>query len=536
MSKLAIGTNDMSIKLRFALLLGMLLLIFLGCLTALRLLEKEQLTEALATSQRDATGMLERWLDLNGSSLRQFAEDYSRWDELAAFVKSRDMEWAEINVRQSLAGFNVHDTWVLTVEGALVYQAHQDQAGPPPLEPGKWRQLVADNPFPHFFTSRPEGLLEIRGAPIQPSADTARVTPPQGWLVVARLWDKNHLKALSSLTESTIRLVPPGRPSSPSSIESKLTLIRPLNDWRGRTVSMLYVTRETPAIAQRLHTDVFEARVFIMFGLLVMGALALSLHSWVLKPLNAIGDSLARQDTTPLRPVIAQNTELSRIASRVEISFAQQKELRREVEERARLGRDLHDGVIQSIYAAGMGLAAARTLIPSSPSEASQGVDQVRTALNEIIRDVRNFITGLEPEALQRRTFTAAVAGLFEFFQTSGPAVGELDIDESIADRLHLATRTTALQVIRECTSNAIRHGKANHVSVSLRLSENGRAARLVISDDGCGFDPVTVKRGRGLDNITERARTLGATADITSEIGKGTRTTLLFPLSDSTT
>ena len=76
----------MSIKQRFALVLGMLLLVFLCCLTILRLLEKEQLTEALATSQRDATGMLERWLDLNGASLRQLTEDYSRWDDMSSFV------------------------------------------------------------------------------------------------------------------------------------------------------------------------------------------------------------------------------------------------------------------------------------------------------------------------------------------------------------------------------------------------------------------------------------------------------------------
>jgi signal transduction histidine kinase len=514
----------------------MLLLIFLGCLASLRLLEKQQLTEALATSQRDATGMLERWLDLNGAGLRQFAEDYSRWDDLAAFVKKPDPEWADINLRQSLASFNIHEVWVLAVDATPIYQANAQQTGPLPLQSGEWRELVTDTPFPHFFVAHAGGVLEIRGAPIQPTTDTARSTPPQGWLVVARLWDQAHLQALGNLTESTIHFAASGQTGTSSSSESQLTLMRPLNDWRGQTVNMLYVTREMPAIAQRLHTDVFEARVFIVFGLLVMGALALSLHGWVLKPLNTIGDSLDRQDATRLAPLIAQNTELSRIATRIEISFEQQQELRREVEERARLGRDLHDGVIQSIYAAGMGLAAARTLISADPVEASRRVDQVRAALNETIRDVRNFITGLEPEALHSRTFTAAVQSLFEFFETTGPTVGELDIDESASDRLHLAARTAALQIIRECASNAIRHGQATHVHVSLRVAEDRRSVQLAISDDGCGFDLASARRGRGLDNITERARTLGATAEITSEIGKGTRTTLHFPLSDSPT
>ncbi|HEY8991165.1 MAG TPA: CHASE4 domain-containing protein [Luteolibacter sp.] len=526
----------MSIKLRFALLLGVLLLIFLGSLGMLRMLEKEQLTEALASSQRDATEMLERWLDLNGSGLRQFAEDYSRWDDMVTFVKTRDPEWAEVNIRQSMGGFNAHAVWVLTTDGTPIYQTETDDAGTPvPVSPADWRQLVADNPYPHFFAAHGTGLLEIRAAPIQPSADANRTTPPQGWLLTARLWNQAHLDALGHLTESTLRLSAPGRPAAPYVSESKLTIMRPLNDWRGHTLDMLYVTRETPAIAHRLRTDAFEARVFIVFGLLVMGALGLSLHVWVLRPLNILRDSLARQDAAPLQSLIAQDTELARIASQLEISFAQRKELIHEVEERARLGRDLHDGVIQAIYAAGMGLAAARTLVQNDPAEATARIDQVRAALNETIRDVRNFITGLEPEALQSRTFSAAVKSLFEFFQAATPTAADIDIDESVADRLHLAARTTALQVIRECASNSIRHGGAHRVRVSLRLDETGRAARLEICDDGAGFDPATAKRGHGLDNIAERARTLGATAEITSSVGKGTRTTLLFPLTDLT-
>jgi len=264
----------MSIKLRFALLLGVLLLIFLGSLGMLRMLEKEQLTEALASSQRDATEMLERWLDLNGSGLRQFAEDYSRWDDMVTFVKTRDPEWAEVNIRQSMGGFNAHAVWVLTTDGTPIYQTETDDARTPvPVSPADWRQLVADNPYPHFFAAHGTDLLEIRAAPIQPSSDANRTTPPQGWLLAARLWNQAHLDALGHLTESTLRLSAPDRPVAPYVSESKLTIMRPLNDWRGHTLDMLYVTRETPAIAHRLRTDAFEARVFIVFGLLVMGAL-----------------------------------------------------------------------------------------------------------------------------------------------------------------------------------------------------------------------------------------------------------------------
>lgn len=523
----------MSIKLRFALLLGLLLLIFLGSLGMLRYLEKQELASALASSQRDAAEMLERWLDLNGSSLRQFADDYSKWDDMVAFVGTRDPDWADVNLRPGLSSFNLHTIWVLDARATPVFSTRSDPGAKFPIGPSDWLHYVSDTPFPHFFVRHDGELLEIRAAPIQPSKDEDRRTPAVGWLVAARAWNQDHLRALGKLTESSLHVGEPSPGEDNTGVDGKLTVIRPLNDWRGRTLDMLHVTRETPAIAQRLRTDVFEARVFIVFGLLVMGALGLSLHNWVLSPLNSIGESLARHDSAPLQPLIAQNTELSRIASQLEVSFAQQRELVREVEERARLGRDLHDGVIQSIYAAGMGLAAARSLIERDPAEAARGIDQVRAALNETIRDVRNFITGLEPEALQSRTFSAAVASLFELFKGSGPDVHRLDIDESASDRLHLAARTAALQIIRECASNAFRHGRAGRVEVSLRVNPAQKAIELVISDDGCGFDSASARRGRGLDNIEERARTLGAAAEILSEPGKGTRTTVRFPIND---
>ncbi len=112
----------MSIKLRFALLLGLFLLTFAGSLALLRHIEQAQLADTLAASRREAASLLERWLDLNGASLRQFSEDYSRWDDTVAFMKSRDQAWAEVNLRQSLDTFKAHALWVLSPDGELVYQ------------------------------------------------------------------------------------------------------------------------------------------------------------------------------------------------------------------------------------------------------------------------------------------------------------------------------------------------------------------------------------------------------------------------------
>ncbi len=543
----------MSIKLRLALLLGLLLVAFLTALFLLRRLEQHQLESMLASTQRDSIELLERWIDLTGQSLRQFAYDYSLWDEMQAFVENPDPAWARVNIEASLPNFNAHAAWVLAPSGRIIYSIHRGDDHPPdlPLGQAAFIDLVKDSPFLHFFAEHHDGLLELRGAPIQPSADTDRKSQAGGWLLVARLWDETHLRTLGNLTESDTRLSgPDSEPAAPTH-EAGIALIRPLNDWRGHPLRMLHLQRSVPELGQMLQADAFESRIFVGFGLLVIVSLGLSLHSWILQPLSLIGESLARNDLTPIQPLLRERNELSRVAQQIESSFAQKEALVREIEERrraevalresesalrdtleerARLGRDLHDGVIQSIYAAGMGLAATRSLLPPDATTAGEHIDQVRCALNETIRDLRNFITGLEPEALKSHTFREAVGSLIDFLQSIKPLQVELSLDDTLAERLPTTMRTDALQIIREALSNSLRHGQAHTVRISLQ--EVGRTARLEIGDDGTGFDPAGVRvGGRGLTNMAERARASEAGFSLQSAPTKGTRIVVEFPL-----
>ncbi len=543
----------MSIKLRLALLLGLLLVAFLGALFMLRRLEKQQLEAMLASSQRDSIELLDRWIDLTGQSLRQFAFDYSLWDDLVAFIERPDPNWAQINVDASLPNFNAHAAWILRPDGTVVYSVHRDGANPPalPISSDDWLALTANTPFVHFFAEHHNNqILELRGSPVQRSADTNRTGKPLGWLLVARLWDEGHLRTLASLTESETRLTGLGAAPAESARDAGIALLRPLNDWEGKTLRMLHLRRSVPELAQMLQSDAFEARIFVGFGLLVIVSLGLSLHRWVLQPLEQIGESLAHEKLEPIQPLLRERTELSRVAQLIESSFAQKDDLRREVEERrraeeslrqsetalretleerARLGRDLHDGVIQAIYAAGMGLAAARSLLRSDTTDAEQRIDQVRNALNETIRDLRNFITGLEPEALKHQTFRHAVGNLIEFLQSIEPIDVDLELDDDLAERLPTTVRTDALQIIREAVSNSLRHGKARSVRIALQREDS--FACLEVADNGTGFDPANVRsKGHGLANIAERARASEATFNLRSAPGKGTRVVVRFP------
>ena len=105
--------------------------------------------------------------------------------------------------------------------------------------------------------------------------------------------------------------------------------------------------------------------------------------------------------------------------------------------------------------------------------------------------------------------------------------------DPQAARRLTVGQEVHALQIVRECISNALRHGGARRILIT--LARDGRQARLAIRDDGRGFDPTQVGNlGSGLGNLATRAREMHGTLQLDSRPGQGVAVTVTFPLVDS--
>ncbi|MHB8523004.1 MAG: PAS domain-containing sensor histidine kinase [Limisphaerales bacterium] len=210
------------------------------------------------------------------------------------------------------------------------------------------------------------------------------------------------------------------------------------------------------------------------------------------------------------------------------LRFSEQ-QLRRSLEEQERIARDLHDGVIQSVYAVGLGLEDCRQLIPRDPVQAEGRLAKCLKDLNALIRELRSFIGGLEPEALKGRELEAALKSLMLTMGETHSLGFALQVDPAAADRLNPKQATHLLHIAREAMSNSLRHAQAQTTIVSLR-TQNG-CTRLEIRDDGIGFDMNNVSQcGHGLRNITARARELQAHLEIIAQPGQGTRVLLDMP------
>jgi signal transduction histidine kinase len=197
------------------------------------------------------------------------------------------------------------------------------------------------------------------------------------------------------------------------------------------------------------------------------------------------------------------------------------------MEERERIAKELHDGVIQALFAVGMGLQGT-ALMTSSPDQAGR-IEGAVEELDKVIRDLRNYIFGLRPGILADRQLDQALRTLGEEAHGRSDAGVVVEVDSALAAELSGRSHEI-VQLTREALSNVVRH--ANAKTSTVRLTRSGRNANLEIQDDGSGFDGRHESAGNGLRNMRERAAALGGKLQITSQPGRGTTLVITFPVS----
>ena len=199
------------------------------------------------------------------------------------------------------------------------------------------------------------------------------------------------------------------------------------------------------------------------------------------------------------------------------------------LEERERISKELHDGVIQSIYSVGLSLQAAMSLIARDPEGTKKRMDDAIGTLDNVVRDVRSYIFALQPKTVEERGLKGAIEELVQDLEVNALAESTVQLSDEALQMVPETFKGDFIQIAREVLSNIARHAQAHEVSVACAVRE-GSTVVMTIEDDGVGFDPEIVKRGHGLTNIQERARRMGGEFHITLRRPKGTVHTLSVP------
>lgn len=199
------------------------------------------------------------------------------------------------------------------------------------------------------------------------------------------------------------------------------------------------------------------------------------------------------------------------------------------LEERERISRELHDGVIQAIYSVGLSLQGSLGLVDRDTARARARIDESIARLDDVVRDVRNYIFELRPHVVVEQGGLAAIQQLAKECEVNTLAHVATAIDPEALGRLSAEQEASAIQILREILSNVARHAQATEIKIAVEASE--ASVCLVVEDDGVAYDPLTVRRGQGLTNVEGRAAALGAHLEIGPRPAGGMRHSLAIPV-----
>lgn len=204
------------------------------------------------------------------------------------------------------------------------------------------------------------------------------------------------------------------------------------------------------------------------------------------------------------------------------------------LEERDRIARELHDGIIQYLYAVGLNLEAAWDQLEDDPGESRARIQYVMEKLDESIRDIRHYIANLRSPKDESRTLQEALALIAAEFRAGFGVSVSLDTRGESATKLRPEALNHLRQITRESLTNAVRHGRANRIRIV--VDSKPTQVSVTITDDGSGFsvEEQAQASGQGLRNMRQRARLMDGRIDIDSAPGRGTTVSVAVPTANA--
>jgi signal transduction histidine kinase len=355
-------------------------------------------------------------------------------------------------------------------------------------------------------------------------------------------WDEAYLRQLGSALGATVRF---GRADGPRSAEAgEMASLRFDLPLPGPPPAVARVSFAAPALTRLV---MLQERMPIALGLLGVALL-----------MTAVLLAASRRpagESGPLPAADAAHAEMRDLEHLARVSVERGEALEREsgarhraeedlqlsrtlldqsLEERVRLGRDLHDNICQTLYAVSLTLEGVRQKVAGGGTgEAGPRLDQCIAELRRLNREVRTYLRELEPAVVHRPPFMEALDAMLAAQPWADNVRLVRNLDPEVTPLIPPGCVADAVNVLREAVSNSLRHAAGRTITVHAWRGEG--SVVLAVQDDGAGFDPaVAAARGHGLANMAARAAALGGHLNVVSTPGKGTRVLLTLPVSSA--
>ncbi len=307
----------------------------------------QSVEQLFKSRQEEKETLFDNLLKLKSSSLLAYAYDYTYWDDMVKLVESGNEKFAQDNIDPSLSTYKANAAWVYRLDFSQVYTVNdlEDSSLKDfPLPTASIKKIFVGSLFPHFYVLTPKGVLEIAGAPIQPSADVERKSAPHGYFLVGRLWDKAYLDEFSTLMAGEVErnATDDTEHDFVSDLKQGLVIFqRELTGFDGKVVDKIHVEVKIPitAVLNQTSTNQFFFQVLGPLSAAILMVAVLFL--WVIRPLGLVSKSLSNSDPRLITSLLKKKDEFGQIANLITKFFEQKTSLIGEVSERTKAKDEL---------------------------------------------------------------------------------------------------------------------------------------------------------------------------------------------------
>ena len=297
----------MKVRTKIALLVLIVVGTFVAGLITIKTWDYRKFRQVSAEYDRERQKSFDAFIERWTRSLDVMANDLSCWDDMVAAVTKGDRAWAETNLGDgALTTSRANAIWVYTLDRRLFHtynNLYSDALNEAPLPRDQIGTVLDEKKLCHFFAVTPAGLFEVRGATIHPTRDSARTTPPQGYLFVGHFWSREDLKDVSLLTGHTVDILPASEAVARPADDrvGAVTFTRELPGWNGSPLVKFVVRNDSPVLEQLHGSSKRQFVWLILFALVLFLLLVLSLTHWVYRPIRSLSKCLRTQSLEPIR-------------------------------------------------------------------------------------------------------------------------------------------------------------------------------------------------------------------------------------------
>jgi signal transduction histidine kinase/ActR/RegA family two-component response regulator len=333
----------------------------------------------------------DKTVTLNSTAFKNWVYDNSYWDELTVAYKKHDSNWVHENISINMEKFGCDYLWLLNKDGNKFYShstsTTENLNGDFFMNNAAIIDSLKQSPFRHFYTSFNNHSVEIFTAPVQPSADTGRTSPAQGYFVTGRKMDNQYLSELSFLSEkSTYSLKPISALIEDKTTESSsvANYYVTFHDLTGKPIQLLKVTKKFEVLALYKKDLGRYLVIFIIILAAIFAVLYFFFRTKVIHPLYLISESLEKKNDAILNKMKLQTDEYGQVAGLITDFFNHNDILQEEIEYRRnsekalqKAAQELEKTTIEKIRAEQAHLAKSEFLSTMS--------HEIRTPINGVI-------------------------------------------------------------------------------------------------------------------------------------------------------